>query len=83
MESVKTYCKNHNAYNRGYLNYSTWRRTISYCIDTTNKYRIKKLFNELIEEDFFIIKKVNYRYYYKVNDVNDELNKTPLIIYFP
>lgn len=68
MDKVKKYCKNHKAYSRGYVNYSTWRRTIGYCIDNNDKYSIKKVFDELLKDDFFLVKRIKYRFYYKVND---------------
>ena len=74
MDKVKSYCKSHQAYKRGFLNYSIWRRTIGYCIDNNDKSVIKKLFDELVKDNFFLVKRIKYRFYYKVNDGEEILS---------
>ena len=79
MDKVKDYCKSHQAYKRGFLNYSIWRRTISYCIKNNDKYNIKKVFDELVKENFFIVKRIKYRFYYKVNNGKEECDNLTLV----
>jgi len=66
--SVINYCKFRNIQTRGFLKYGYFKRIIGYILDYYNDYFIRKIFLQLVEEDYFIKKKnIKKSYLYQFN----------------
>tara|TARA_R110001592_G_scaffold87672_1_gene258872 strand:+ start:2383 stop:2658 length:276 start_codon:yes stop_codon:yes gene_type:complete len=71
--SVINYCKFKNIQRRGFLKYGYFKRIIGYILDYYNDYYIRKIFLQLVEENFFIKKKNEKQsYLYQFNPTPKE-----------
>tara|TARA_R100001086_G_C11764863_1_gene239173 strand:- start:323 stop:613 length:291 start_codon:yes stop_codon:yes gene_type:complete len=75
-------------YNNSFLKYSIWHNRIKYLLgDELPKYDIRKLFVSLIEQNYFITKKIKKRSYLyqfvnkKKQNKNDELFEGVIIVF--
>jgi len=67
-QAVIGYFKFKNIENMGYLKYGYFKRIIQYVIDYYNEYYVRKIFLQLVEENYFIkIKNYKNSYKYKFN----------------
>jgi len=66
--SVVNYCKFKNVQIRGFLKYGYYKRIIGYILDYHNDYFIRKIFMQLVEENYFLkVKNAKQSYLYKFN----------------
>jgi len=75
--------KSCNYYSNGFLRFSFWKRRIKNLVgDKLTPYQIRKLFNNLVKNNYFIrqnLKKSSYIYQFKYQD-KKFINETPLDI---
>ncbi len=89
-QAVIGYFKFKSIENMGYLKYGYFKRIIQYVVDCYNEYYVRKIFLQLVEENYFIkIKNHKHSYKYKFNpkkkhkldDEEEDMNpKLPIII---
>lgn len=87
-QAVIGYFKFKKIENMGYLKYGYFKRIIQYVIDYYNDYYVRKIFLELLEENYFIrVKnfKTSYKYKFnpkpkKIKRIDDDKPNLPIII---
>jgi len=78
--SVINYCKFRNIHTRGFLKYGYFKRIIGYILDYYNDYFIRKIFLQLVEEEYFIKKKnakKSYLYQFNSNPKSPKIYHDP------
>ena len=87
-QAVIGYFKYKNIDNMGFLKYGYFKRIIKYVIDYYNDYYVRKIFLQLVNENYFLrIKNEKNSYRYKFNPkpkkkiiAQDDKPKLPILI---
>jgi len=90
-QAVIGYFKFKKIENMGYLKYGYFKRIIQYVIDYYHDYYVRKIFLQLVDENYFVKKKSeknSYKYQFNPNPsaalVAEEeiIDKSPITIYW-